>query len=109
MEQKRVTLVPAMNRKSKGIILAAIGMILFVLAIVVLLCISTLYLFALLLMFSSVVLTGVGSALVKGNDGSIEMSSEECYYCKGTGMIDRGIDRELCPRCGGTGLAREND
>lgn len=98
-----------MNRRSKGLWLAAVGLVLFVLAILVLLYVASLYLIALLLLFSSVIFIGVGAALVKGNDGSIELPSDECYYCGGTGMIDGGVEKETCPRCGGTGLARPDD
>ncbi|TFG31571.1 30S ribosomal protein S27ae [Candidatus Thorarchaeota archaeon] len=33
------------------------------------------------------------------------MPHDDCYYCEGDGMIDS----ETCPRCGGTGLARNDD
>ena len=96
-------------KRSKGLMLIVIGMILFVASILVLLYIQEFYLASLLLMFVSVILVGVGAALIKGVDGSMDLPSGDCYYCNGSGLIDGAEEKETCPRCGGTGLAREDD
>jgi RecJ-like exonuclease len=68
-----------------------------------------LYLVALLIMFSAVILIGIGSALAKGYDRSIDVEPVYCYYCEGSGKIEGTLGPEVCPRCGGTGLARPED
>lgn len=80
-----------------------------VLSFFILLSYSEYYLASLALMFVSVVLIGLGTALAKDMDSSIEAPKEECYYCNGTGKIQSGEEFETCPRCGGTGLARPDD
>ncbi len=98
-----------MTKRTRGLILAGLGVMLFVAAILALLYVQGLYLASLLMLFVSVVLIGVGTAFIKGVDGSMDLPSDDCYYCKGTGMI-AGIDgNETCPRCAGTGLARADD
>ena len=98
-----------MERKKRGLFLAAIGVLLFVISLVLLLYSADLYLIALVNLFVGVVLIGMGTALAKEIDASIELPRDDCYYCKGTGMIGSGDEMETCPRCGGTGLARQDD
>ena len=98
-----------MDRIRTGIVLAILGVSLFLVSLYILWNIEFLYLISLLMMFLAVVLIGLGSALAKGFDRSIDVESDSCYYCDGTGKI-KGIDAsETCPRCGGTGLARPDD
>ncbi|MGQ4872241.1 MAG: hypothetical protein ACP6IT_10480, partial [Candidatus Thorarchaeota archaeon] len=63
------------------------------------------YLLALVLMFVGVVMIGAGAALAKGFDKNLDLPSEECYFCSGTGTVDSPTGRVPCPRCGGTGIA----
>ncbi|MGY5876309.1 MAG: hypothetical protein RTU30_11235 [Candidatus Thorarchaeota archaeon] len=100
-----------MERVQTGAILIIIGALLFVVSLFVLLQISDLYLASLFLMFLSSVMIGIGSAIIKGFDRSLDGVPDECYYCKGTGKIDEdeGDDSATCPRCGGSGLARADD
>jgi hypothetical protein len=98
-----------MDRKRTGIILVVMGVLIFFASLYVLWTFEFLYLASLLMMFSAVVLIGLGSALVKGFDRSIDVEVESCYYCEGTGKI-KGVEApETCPRCGGSGLARPED
>jgi hypothetical protein len=98
-----------MDRLKIGVILVIMGVLTFFLSIYILWNVEFLYLVALLMMFSAVVLIGLGSALAKGFDKSIEVELVSCYYCNGTGKIE-GVDGpEICPRCGGTGLGRSDD
>ena len=98
-----------MERKQRGILLTAIGIILFLISFFLLLPIGVLYIISLVFMFIAVVLIGLGSAMALGFDRSLDVTPQTCYYCNGNGEI-AGIDgEETCPRCGGTGLAREND
>ncbi|MFW9927352.1 MAG: hypothetical protein ACFFDM_11415 [Candidatus Thorarchaeota archaeon] len=94
-----------MKRKMVGTGLIAIGLVIFVVTLFVLLPIPTYYLASLFILFVAVVLIGVGAAFAKGVDKSLDLPSDECYYCNGTGKKDT----ELCPRCGGSGLARPDD
>ncbi len=94
-----------MKRKKVGTGLIAIGLVIFVVTLFVLLPIPTYYLASLFILFVAVVLIGVGAAFAKGVDKSLDLPSDECYYCNGTGKKDT----ELCPRCGGSGLARPDD
>ncbi len=103
------TWVLKMVRKKRGLLIATIGVLLFVISLVLLLYFNDLYFFALLNMFIGVVLIGMGTALAKEIDASIELPRDDCYYCKGTGNIGSGDEVETCPRCGGTGLARQDD
>ncbi|MFQ5885368.1 MAG: hypothetical protein ACE5IO_09760 [Thermoplasmata archaeon] len=98
-----------MDRKRRGLILAACGILLLVLSFAVLLNFADLYLPSLIIMFVAVVLIGIGTALAKGFDATIEVPRETCYYCNGTGKIGTEDEPETCPRCGGTGLARSDD
>ncbi|MHA1938206.1 MAG: hypothetical protein ACW97O_08330, partial [Candidatus Thorarchaeota archaeon] len=72
-----------MERKKRGLLLAASGVLLFVISLVLLLYFVDLYLIALVIMFIGVVLIGMGTALAKEIDASIELPSDDCYYCKG--------------------------
>ena len=98
-----------MERKQKGILLTVFGVVLFFISFFLLLPIQALYIVSLVFMFIAVVLIGLGSAMALGFDRSLDVSPQTCYYCNGDGEIT-GVDgKETCPRCGGTGLAREND
>jgi len=101
--------VRKMERKGRGLVLAVCGVALLILSFFVLLSYADFYLASLALMFVSVVLIGLGTALAKGIDSTIEAPKDECYYCSGTGRIQAGEETEICPRCGGTGLARPDD
>jgi hypothetical protein len=98
-----------MERRRRGLLLASSGVLLFAISLVLLLYFVDFYLIALVNMFIGVVLIGMGTALIKEIDASIEMPSDDCYYCKGTGKIGSGDETETCPRCGGTGLSRQDD
>lgn len=98
-----------MDRMRTGIILAVLGVLLFLVSLYILWNIEFLYLISLVMMFIAVVLIGLGSALVKGFDRSIDVEIDACYYCEGTGKIKGVEGSETCPRCGGTGLARSDD
>jgi len=52
---------------------------------------------------------GIGSAIVKGIEVSLDIPEGECYYCNGSGKIGKSEEQETCPRCGGSGLARSDD
>ncbi|MHA1928115.1 MAG: hypothetical protein ACTSV2_06015 [Candidatus Thorarchaeota archaeon] len=94
-----------MERSRLGLVLILIGAILFVISLLVLLLYNDLYLLSLFTMFISVVLIAIGFAYAKGVDSSIDFPSDDCYHCKGSGKVNT----ETCPRCGGTGIAREDD
>jgi hypothetical protein len=94
-----------MERKKGGPGLIVIGVILFVVSLLLILPMPALYLASLFIMFIAVVLIGVGTAFAKGVDRSLDIPSDECYYCQGSGKKDT----EVCPRCGGSGLARPDD
>ncbi|TFF91378.1 hypothetical protein EU545_04280 [Candidatus Thorarchaeota archaeon] len=98
-----------MERRSKGMILTLAGVLILALSVLVLLPLADLYLLALISMFAGVVLIGIGGAMVKEFDNSLEAPEEDCYYCSGTGRIEGSDGYETCPRCGGTGLARPDD
>jgi len=98
-----------MERKKRGLLLVLAGVLVFAVSLVLLLYFDDLYFIALVSLFIGVVLIGIGTALAKEMDASIEMPREDCYYCRGTGKIDAEDQEETCPRCGGTGLAREDD
>ncbi|MFW9808832.1 MAG: hypothetical protein ACFFE6_05545 [Candidatus Thorarchaeota archaeon] len=94
-----------MVRKKVGTGLIATGIVIFVITLFMLLPIPAFYLVSLFILFVSVVLIGVGAAFAKGVDKTLDVPSDECYYCKGTGRRDA----EVCPRCGGSGLSRPDD
>lgn len=98
-----------MDRKTIGLILAAIGLVLFVVTLFFILPIPGLYLPSLFMLFLAVVLIGVGAAFARGVDSSLDTPSDDCYYCEGTGKIKSGEEYSTCPRCGGSGLARPDD
>ncbi len=98
-----------MNKNQKSILLASVGTLLFIIALFWLLPIEGLYLLALLTMFAGVILIGVGTALAKGFDRTIETPAEDCYFCGGTGIVDSPEGKRPCPRCGGTGIAPDAD
>ncbi|MHA2071995.1 MAG: hypothetical protein ACXAEE_06230 [Candidatus Thorarchaeota archaeon] len=98
-----------MKRKKRGLLLAAAGVLLFAISLLLLLYFADLYLIALVNLFVGVVLIGMGTALAKEIDASIELPSDDCYYCKGKGKTGSGDDVEICPRCGGTGKSRQDD
>ncbi|MHA1246558.1 MAG: hypothetical protein ACTSPE_04470 [Candidatus Thorarchaeota archaeon] len=94
-----------MERSKKGLLAAIVGMVFFVTAALFLLPSDDAYLLALVLMFVGVVMIGAGAALAKGFDKNLDLPSEECYFCGGTGIVDSPTGRAPCPRCGGTGIA----
>lgn len=94
-----------MERSRLGLVFILVGVILFVISFFVLLSFTDLYLHSLFAMFLSVVSIAIGFAYAKGVDSSIDYPSDDCYHCKGTGKVNT----ETCPRCGGTGIAREDD
>ena len=98
-----------MDRMRIGIILTIVGVLVFIVSLYILLNFVELYLPSLLALFLAVVLIGLGSALAKGFDRSIDVQTDLCYYCEGTGKIQGVEGSETCPRCGGTGLARPDD
>ncbi|MFW9787451.1 MAG: hypothetical protein ACFFE2_01115 [Candidatus Thorarchaeota archaeon] len=98
-----------MDRKTTGLLLAIFGIVLFLGTLLLVLPIPNLYIVSLFLMFFSVVLIGVGAAFAREAESSLDIPSDDCYYCKGTGKIKSGDEMSTCPRCGGTGLARPDD
>ena len=94
-----------MERSRLGLVFIFIGAILFVISFFVLLSYTDLYLLSLFIMFISVILIAIGFAYAKGVDSSIDFPTDDCYHCKGSGKVNT----ETCPRCGGTGIAREDD
>ncbi|PNX52509.1 MAG: hypothetical protein BV458_09230 [Thermoplasmata archaeon M9B2D] len=91
-----------MERSRVGLGLGLTGAIVFLISIFILLPLSGIYyLPSLFGMFAGVVLIAIGIAISKGVDQSLEHPTDDCYYCKGTGKVDR----ENCPRCGGTGIS----
>ncbi|MFX0055500.1 MAG: hypothetical protein ACFFAX_00085 [Promethearchaeota archaeon] len=98
-----------MERKKRGLLLAVTGILIFAVSLVLLLYFADLYFIALVSLFIGVVLIGMGTALAKEIDASIEMPRDDCYYCRGKGKIGSEDEEEICPRCGGTGLARRDD
>ena len=99
-----------MKRNQKGILSILFGLILFIIGFFIILPIEQFYLASLFILFFACVLIAVGGAMLKEIDASLETPSDDCYYCKGTGMItDSGGSKGTCPRCGGTGIARADD
>jgi hypothetical protein len=98
-----------MERKKRGLLLVVAGVLIFAVSLVLLLYFADLYFISLVSLFVGVVLIGMGTALAKEIDASIEIPRDDCYYCRGTGKIGTEDEVETCPRCGGTGLARQDD
>jgi ribosomal protein S27AE len=98
-----------MERKKRGLLFVVAGVLIFAGSLILLLYFADLYFIALVSLFIGVVLIGMGTALAKEIDASIEVPRDECYYCRGTGKIRSEDEEETCPRCGGTGLARQDD
>lgn len=98
-----------MDRKTTGLLLVIIGLVLFAIALFFVLPTPGLYIASLFMLFFAVVLIGVGAAFARGAESSLEVPSDDCYYCKGTGKIKSGEEFTTCPRCGGSGLARPDD
>jgi len=91
-----------MERSIIGLGLDLVGALLFLVSLFILLPFSgDSYLLSLFGMFAGTVLIAIGIAISKGVGESLEKTSEDCYYCKGSGKVNR----ETCPRCGGTGFA----
>ncbi|MBN2228481.1 MAG: hypothetical protein JW779_02735 [Candidatus Thorarchaeota archaeon] len=93
-----------MERARTGPILFVAGFLLFIVSLVILLQIPSLYLLSLFSMFMAVVLIAIGAAFTKGIDKSLTQTKDDCYYCNGSGKVNG----ETCPRCGGTGLAPDD-
>jgi len=98
-----------MERRKKGFTFAILGILLFLISLMLLLQIRDFYLGSLLTMFIAVVLIGLGGAIAKGYDIKLETTTEECYFCNGSGKIEVVEGSEICPRCGGTGKAIAED
>jgi hypothetical protein len=98
-----------MERKKRGLLFVVAGILIFAISLILLLYFSDFYFIALVSLFIGVVLIGTGTALAKEMDASIEIPRDDCYYCRGTGKIGSDEEEETCPRCGGTGLARQDD
>jgi hypothetical protein len=99
-------LVTFMQRKNKAGIITVAGIALFLVSIILILPIVEYYLLSLVLMFIGVIMIGIGSAILKGFDRSLDEPQTKCYYCTGSGTLSDGT---TCPRCGGTGLGRSDD
>ncbi len=97
-----------LERTRKGLILLFIGAIVFIISFFFILPLEEYYIISLVLMFVGVVFIGVGSAMAKGFDRSIEIPSDVCYFCEGTGMVDTPEGKKPCPRCGGTGISPDS-
>ncbi len=95
-----------MERKQNAGLITVFGVILFLFSFFFVLQIPELYILSLVLMFVGVIMIGIGGAILKGFDKSLDEPVEQCYYCKGTGSDSEG---GICPRCGGTGFARQDD
>lgn len=98
-----------MSRKARGAGLLSVGVVIFILSFFILLPVGELYLVSLVVMFGGVVLVGIGGAMAKGIDSTLDAPIGECYFCKGSGKIPGVKGPETCPRCGGTGRARTDD
>ncbi|MHA1936014.1 MAG: hypothetical protein ACW97A_12085 [Candidatus Thorarchaeota archaeon] len=98
-----------MNRKNQGSLLVLVGLASFFSSLFLILPLPGFYLLSLIIMFGGVILVGVGSAIARGFDNSLDSPRSECYYCNGSGKHTIGEEEELCPRCGGTGFARQDD
>jgi hypothetical protein len=98
-----------MERRKKGFTFAILGILLFLISLMLLLQIPGFYLGLLVTMFVAVVLIGLGGAVAKGYDIKLETTTEECYFCNGSGRIEVAAGSEICPRCGGTGKALPED
>ncbi|MFW9919895.1 MAG: hypothetical protein ACFFED_09865 [Candidatus Thorarchaeota archaeon] len=95
-----------MERKQNAGMIAFLGVVLFLFSFLFVLQIPEFYLLSLILMFIGVIMIGIGGAILKGFDKSLDEPEEGCYYCKGTGTSDDG---GTCPRCGGTGIDNIDD
>ena len=98
-----------MERQTIGPLLVVIGVALCLGTLFFVLPIPGLYIVSLFMMFFAVVLVGVGAAFARGADKSLDVPTDDCYYCKGTGKVKSGEEFGPCPRCGGSGLARPDD
>jgi hypothetical protein len=98
-----------MSRRVRGTSLLVLGAITFVFSFLMLLPIEAMYLVSLVVMFGGIVLVGIGGAMAKGFETSLDSSAGACYFCKGTGKVPGVKGPETCPRCGGTGKARSDD
>ena len=77
-----------MERNQRALIYLIVGIILFLVAMFLILPIPEFYIAALILMFVGVILFGIGGAMLKGFDKSLDQPAEECYYCRGSGSTD---------------------
>ena len=98
-----------MDRKTIGPLLAIFGVALCLGSLLFVLPIPELYIISLFMIFFAVVLVGVGAAFTREADSSLDVPSDDCYYCKGSGKVKSGETFDTCPRCGGSGLARPDD
>ena len=95
-----------MDRQTIGPLLATFGVVLCFGSLFYVLPIPGFYIVSLFMIFFAVVLVGVGAAFARGAERSLDVPSDNCYYCKGTGKVKSGEVFDTCPRCGGTGLSR---
>ncbi len=93
-----------MERKQRAGLITVLGIVIFLGSMFLLLPLANFYLLSLLLMFVGVIMIGIGGAMIKDFDKSLDQPAEECYYCKGTGTIDGPDGSKTCARCGGTGV-----
>ncbi|MHA2057938.1 MAG: hypothetical protein ACW979_09945 [Candidatus Thorarchaeota archaeon] len=98
-----------MDRKMVGLLLVIMGIVLCFGTLFFILPIPGMYIISLFMMFFAVVLVGVGAAFSRNAESSLDIPSDDCYYCQGTGKIKSGEEFDTCPRCGGSGLARPDD
>ena len=98
-----------MNRKTQAYLLVLLGLALFFSSLFLILPLPGFYLLSLVFMFGGIILVGVGGAVARGFDESLDSPTNECYYCNGSGKHTIGEVEEKCPRCGGTGIARQDD
>jgi hypothetical protein len=98
-----------MSRKVKGGGLLIAGVIIFGFSFLMMLPIEGLYVVSLAVMFGGIVLVGIGGAMAKGYESSLDAPAGDCYFCKGTGKVPGVKGPETCPRCGGTGKSRPDE
>ncbi|MHA1964279.1 MAG: hypothetical protein ACW97G_06795 [Candidatus Thorarchaeota archaeon] len=98
-----------MDRKMVGLLFVIMGIVLCFGTLFFILPIPGMYIISLFMMFFAVVLVGVGAAFSRNAESSLDIPSDDCYYCQGAGKIKSGEEFDTCPRCGGSGLARPDD
>ena len=74
-----------MERKETAMILTVLGTLIFLISFFFVFQIPELYIVSLGLMFVGVIMIGIGGAILKGFDKSLDEPEEQCYYCSGSG------------------------